>query len=464
MKKDIETGPVRLGAGAPGSSVGDAELGIDPRRAAMVGPRWKFLAEASAILDASLEYKETLVNVVKLVVPTIADYAIVVMRADDRSLTWGSATHTDPDRVQLVHQLREYVPSGETGRHPAAEAVRSGTTQVVNTIDDDYLRSVAKDDIHLALLRELAPTSYIVIPLGARGTTFGSLLMATTKDSGRRYTHRDVAIANEVGRRIASAVDRALLYRAAMEAGRAREKMVAVVSHDLKNPISTIQMAVTFLLEIVVPDDEAHAAERKHLGAIRRSTEGMYRLIHDLLDLAAFEAGQLHIAPSPTPIEVLLNDAVELLSPLATGKGVELISDIPSDLPPVDADRARVIQVFSNIGGNAIKFTPEGGRVVLSAAPRGSAVEFSVCDTGPGIPAEDLPHIFDRYWQANKKAHVGSGLGLAIAKGIVKGHGGEIRAESNPGRGSCLAFTLRVAPPQLQPIEVAQDISMRKTP
>ena len=381
----------------------------------------------------------------QLVVPRLADYAILALLADDGSLIWGYSAHCDPSKDALVGRLRAYQPHLTTQHHPTAEALRSGETQVINVVDETVLRSVARDGTHLALLRQLALTSVIVLPLAARGRILGSLLLATTRDSDRRYTDRDVAIANEVGRRVSLAVDRALLFRAAEHAGRARAEMVAVVSHDLKNPLATIQLAVSFLLEDLVPDDEAHQSEREQLNAIHRSAERMYRLIHDLLDVAAIEAGQLAVARSPLAVDVLVADALELLRPLAAAKHIALVTDLPPGLPPVVADRERVLQVFSNLGGNALKFTPENGRVEIRASGRDAAVEFAVRDTGPGIASEDLPHIFDRFWQAQKTARAGAGLGLAIAKGVIEAHGGAIQVESESGRGSRFTFTLPIA-------------------
>jgi signal transduction histidine kinase len=414
-------------------------------RGAIIGPRWRFLAEASEILDASLEYEETVTNVVRLAVPRLADSAIMVLLADDGSLTWGASEHRDPEKAALVSRLRAYQPHLTTPNHPVAEALRSGTTQVIDAVDEAFLRSVARDETHLALLRQLAPASIIIIPLTARGRVLGSLLLATARDFGRRYTDRDVVIAKEVGRRVALAVDRALLYRAAAQAARTREEMVAVVSHDLKNPLSTIQMVVSFLLEDLVPDDAAHQLERKQLHTIHRSAERMYRLIHDLLDVAAIEAGQLAVTRSPLAVDALVTDALEMLRPLAAAKRITLVADVSSELPAVAADHDRVLQVFSNIGGNAVKFTPEDGRVEIHVTVRDAVVEFAVSDTGPGIASEDLPRVFDRFWQAKKRARTGAGLGLAIAKGIVEAHDGRIRAESEPGRGSCFSFTLPVA-------------------
>jgi signal transduction histidine kinase len=440
MNREVEA--ELIGSLGRPASVARAGGRRDRHRGAIVGPRWRFLAEASELLDESLEYQQTLANVVALTVPRIADYSVIAVLTEDGSLGWGCSAHRDPAKAPIVARLHSYVPDLGTNSHPWAEAVRSGRTQVIKAVDDEYLRSIARDEDHLRLLRDLEPASYIIIPLAARGTILGSLLFATASDSGRRYTDRDVAIAKEVGRRVSFALDHAILYRAAEQAARSREETVAVVSHDLKNPLATIQMAVSFLKDEIVPNDDAHTLERKQLDVIHRSAARMHRLIHDLLDTAAIEAGHLQLSRSPTSVYELLIDAIELLRPLAAANRVELCTDVPPGLPSVLVDGERVLQVFSNIGENAIKFTPAGGRVELRVAAHEGAVEFTICDDGPGIAPEDLPHLFDRYWQAKRAARVGTGLGLPIAKRIVEAHAGQIHATSELGLGSCFAFTL----------------------
>jgi signal transduction histidine kinase len=419
-----------------------AERARDEDHGLPTSSHWQFLAEASELLDASLDHQETLANVVALAVPRIADYAIIALLGDDGTLGWGWSAHRDPTRAPLVARLHSYVPDLTTNDHPWAEVVHSGRSRIVESVTDGYLCSIARDATHLQLLRDLGPTSYIIIPLAARGRILGSLLFATDRDSGRRYAAHDLAIATEVGRRMSFAVDNATLYRAAEQAAHTREDMVAVVSHDLKNPLATIQMAVSFLKDEIVPDDEAHSLERKQLDVIQRSAARMHRLIHDLLDTAAIEAGHVQLARSPTTAYELVIDAIELLRPLAAAKRVELLADLPAGLPVVHADRERVLQVFSNIGGNAIKFTPPGGRVEFGVTDNGAALEFMIRDNGPGIPAADIKRVFERYWQAEKTKCIGSGLGLPIAKRLIEAHGGAIRAESRFGEGSRFTFTL----------------------
>jgi signal transduction histidine kinase len=222
-----------------------------------------------------------------------------------------------------------------------------------------------------------------------------------------------------------------------------RDDMVAVVSHDLKNPLATIQLAVGLLLEELVPDDTAHATIRKPLHAIKHTTEDMRRLIHDLLDLGAAEAGGFSLCRSRETAGVLIQEAIESVQALARVKQISLVADVPPGMPGLDVDRGRVLQIFSNLLGNAIKFSPPAGRVVVSARLGGdSFVAFTVSDKGPGIAAADLPHVFDRYWQVGKHRRGDVGLGLAIAKSIVEAHGGNISVESVLGKGSQFSFAL----------------------
>jgi signal transduction histidine kinase len=433
-----------------------ARLGetAERRRRAILGSRWEFLAEAGALMEASLDYEETLASVVELSVPTVADYCAIGVMDERGVVAWGSSVHRDPAKAELVAKLRKYTPNIGGMTHPGVQALLSGEPQLINTVDEAFLRILAVDETHLALLRELAPTAYLGVPLVARGHVLGLLIFVATAESGRRYTDSDVLFASEIGRRAAGAVDHAMLYRAAEEAGRDREKMVALVSHDLKNPLSTIQMAVSFLLEDIVPDDDAHALERRQLAAVKREAGRMYRLIHDLLDANAIEAGRLHVHRSPQEVSPLVDEVVETLRPLAAAKQIELALEAASGLPVLHADRDRLFQVFSNLGGNAIKFTPEGGRVLIRARQENDAVAFDVMDTGPGIPPADVPRVFDRYWQAKKTASLGSGLGLTIAKGIVEAHGGRIDVSSVPGEGTVFSFTIPLGMTATTTVEV----------
>jgi signal transduction histidine kinase len=170
----------------------------------------------------------------------------------------------------------------------------------------------------------------------------------------------------------------------------------------------------------------------------------MDRLIQDLLSVTTIEAGRLSIAPRKLRVEELFQDALEMLESSAREKSITLKVDRAADLPPVRGDAARVLQVFSNLVGNAVKFTPEGGVITLSAARADNRIYCTIADTGPGIPPEDLPRIFGKFWQSKRGDKRGVGLGLAIARGIVEAHGGTINVRSEMGRGSAFSFSLPV--------------------
>jgi signal transduction histidine kinase len=397
---------------------------------------------ARAFLDRSIRFDETIANVVRLVVPRVADYAAIALVADEGAVTWGFSAHCNPVREPLVGRLRSTQPhlSQAMFTSPKPDAV-----QFIRRVDSDVLRRVAHDDNHLALLSGLGLTSMIILRLTTRRRLLGTLVLATSADSERLYDDHDIAIATEVARRVSAALERALLLRAAEHAARAREEVLAVVAHDLKNPVNTIQLAACFLLDEVISDNQERGLERKTLGVIARAAKQMDRLIRDLLDVAAIEAGRLALDAGPLAVEMIVNDALELLRPIAVSRSIALVADLPGDLPRVTADRDRVLQVLSNLGGNAVKFSSEGGRVRIVAQAAGPVVEFAIHDNGAGISHGDLPHIFDRFWQQKPTARLGTGLGLAIAKGIIDAHGGDLRAESEPGKGSCFTFTLPVA-------------------
>jgi signal transduction histidine kinase len=165
-------------------------------------------------------------------------------------------------------------------------------------------------------------------------------------------------------------------------------------------------------------------------------------MIDDLLDISRIEAGRLAIDPAPEPVGPIVREAIETHRASAEEHGIELGFRLDDPLPPVIADRDRVLQVLGNLLANAVKFTPAGGRVEVGASREGEEVRWWVEDSGPGIPPEHLPHLFDRFWQARRSHRRGLGLGLAIVKGLVEAHGGRVWVESEPGRGSRFQFTL----------------------
>jgi PAS domain S-box-containing protein len=259
-----------------------------------------------------------------------------------------------------------------------------------------------------------------------------------TDDRGR--VHRVVNVIHDVTDQRRVELDNVRLVGEAQEALRAREDLLAIVSHDLRNPLGVVLASTSLLLKANLPPDKQERA-RRQVEAIQRAGNRMNRLIRDLLDFASIQAGRLSVSMRPQEVAAMVNEVLEVMEPLAAAKSLRLVADVSPDLA-IRCDHDRVIQLFSNLVGNAIKFTPDGGSITVRAATEGDIVRFSVADTGPGIPADELPHVFDRYYQAQRKNRDGIGLGLSIARGIVEAHGGRIWVESEEGKGSTFSFTL----------------------
>jgi signal transduction histidine kinase len=246
-----------------------------------------------------------------------------------------------------------------------------------------------------------------------------------------------------IAERAALAIEHARLYQAALHAKQLRDEVLAVVAHDLRNPVTALIMQATALRR---RPPEPERRNPRPIETILRAAQRMNRLIGDLLDVTLIEAGQLGIERARVPARQLAVESVDAQRALAAASSLDVRLELADDLPDVWGSPDRLRQVFENLIGNAIKFTPAGGRVTIGAAPRDGELLFWVADTGCGIPAGDLPRVFDRFWRASKEARHGAGLGLPITRGIIEAHGGRVWVESVVGRGSVFFFTLPGAP------------------
>ena len=280
--------------------------------------------------------------------------------------------------------------------------------------------------------------SVIAVPLMAGERLLGAIALGACKGS-LDHGEADVRLAEELAWRVATALENARLYRAANDAAKARDEVLAIVAHDLRNPLSTIVLQAAALR----CQSPSRAAVETTAATIERAATRMMRLIEDLLDIGCIEAGRLSMQPARVEVRTFLIDFVESQRHLARAASIDLRLQAPTDMATVLADRHRLSQVFENLVGNALQFTGSGGQVTVAAQVREADVLFSVRDSGSGIPPEHLPHVFDRFWQARRVERQGAGLGLSIAKAIVEMHGGRIWVESTPGEGSCFLFTFR---------------------
>jgi signal transduction histidine kinase len=280
--------------------------------------------------------------------------------------------------------------------------------------------------------------SIATVPLVVSGTLVGVIALIASEGS-RQYDAGDLRLAEELAGRTAIALENASLYRTARDATRLRDEVLGIVAHDLRNPLGIIALQAAMLArrEKLPAGSEARAGE-----AIERAAARMTRLIQDLLDVSRMEAGRLSIEPTTLDARTFLVECVESQRQLADDASVELRLLAPSPMPSVRADRDRLLQVFENLIGNALRFSRSGGQVTVAVEALDDEVLFSVRDNGAGISTEHLAHLFDRFWQAPRASRQGAGLGLPIVKGVVESHGGRIWVESTPGKGSCFFFTI----------------------
>jgi signal transduction histidine kinase len=277
------------------------------------------------------------------------------------------------------------------------------------------------------------------MPLRARNRVFGAIALVST-DPQRSCGEEEVALAHSIAAQVSGAIDNAALYRDERRASQMRDELLGIVSHDLRNPLSAISMCARVLAE----HEPATAPARAEVaGAILDSVAAMQRLIQDLLDAATIESGHLRITAELVSIDAVLRGVRTMMSEAAKERGVELAFDTAPDLPAVELDTMRMEQVLANLVGNAIKFTEDGGRVMVRSRSAPGGLRIEVEDTGMGIPTESLPHIFDRFWHARRSSRTaGTGLGLAIARGIVLAHGGTLSVQSEVGVGSTFSIVL----------------------
>jgi PAS domain S-box-containing protein len=396
----------------------------------------QILVEAGAVLSSSLDYNQTLKTIAQLVVRNLADFCIVDIYEQPEHVRRVTVVHADPAKAAACEALAA-LPL-ERQHTLAGTALDSRQTRLMVDIGPEDWKAMAQNAEHLRLAYELDPRSVMVAPLEAPSGVLGALVFASA--TPRRYGARDLPLATELGRRAALAIENARLYEAAQRATKARNDVLGVVAHDVRNPLSSIELAATILHHQLSTHGFAEALP--HVEALQRSGRRANRLIQDLLDATRIEAGALTVAKAPLNVSAMVTEAVDSQRLRADAADLRLDVELTRPLPVIRADRDRLLQVLENLIGNALKFTPAGGRVTVGAAPRMNNLLFWVADSGQGIAADDLPHVFDRFWQAKKAERHGAGLGLPICKGIVEAHGGRIWVESVLERGTTFYFTI----------------------
>ena len=401
--------------------------------------RQRYLADVSATLAGSLDYESTLASLIRLQVPVLADACVIDVVQESGALRRiAYAPAESPMAAPLATLAAHHAPTWDS---PAVviDVLRTREPALVAEVTDDWLEAHTDTPEEAELRRATGVRSLLIVPLVARDQVLGALTLM--RATGERYVEGDIPLAIDVASRAALALDNARLYRDARHATQARDEVLGIVSHDLRNPLSAIAMCSKALLDGAAAEPDP--TRRELATAINESAGWMSRLIQDLLDVSTIEAGRLSVECGIEDVRGILERVVSMFVRMAAERGIELTVAVDDDVPEIRADGERLIQAIANLVGNAAKFTARGGAIRLCARTRGADVEIDVEDTGAGIAADELPYVFERYWhKARGGSERGSGLGLAIAKGIVEAHGGRIDVRSTVGVGT--VFTIIV--------------------
>lgn len=431
-----------------------------------------FLAEAGALLATTLEYETTLASIAGLAVPYLADWCSVDIVEEGGAIVHLAVAHVDPKKLKTGRDLLRRYPPDAHASDGIARALRTGRPELVRDVTYEWIARQARDEDHLRLLRALEPHSWLCVPMIARGRTLGAITFVAS-ESGRRYGPNDVALAEELARRAALAVDNARLYRAAEQeiaerrraeedlvkardeaeaASRAKSLFLANMSHELRTPLNAVIGYSEMLQEEA--EDQGLDDFIPDLQKIHKAGNHLLDLINDVLDLSKIEAGRMELFLESFDVTGMVRDVATTSQPLAQKNANTLDVQTAPDLRLMYADMTKVRQCLLNLLSNACKFT-QNGTIHLEAirqreAVGGDWIVFRVTDSGIGMTAEQQRRLFEPFTQADAsttRRFGGTGLGLALTRRFCRMMGGDVTVDSTVGQGA--TFTIRL-PAQVQ--------------
>jgi PAS domain S-box-containing protein len=441
---------------AAGKPIGMRGVTLDMSARRRAEESLRFLARVSEQVTSSLDARTTMESAAEVALPILGELCVIDL-IEGSTIRRGAARHVDPSMQDAVRLLKTYDPRTDLPYGPPA-SIRSGKPEVVHELPPEEIAKRGSDEAYRDVLRRLGTQSYMTVPLIARAGTIGAVTVSSRQKN--RYDTADLELAQLFARRVALALENAQLHMAAVEANRAKDEFLATVSHELRTPM-TATLGWVRMLTIGSLDEETMQLA---LDSIDRSTKAQARLIEDILDVSSIISGKFRLEIGPVDIGAVITNAIETLRPAATAKQIAI--DVSLDFtPPVQGDANRLQQVVWNLLSNAIKFVPRGGHIAVKLACGESAARIVVSDDGPGIDPAFLPHVFERFRQADgssARAHSGLGLGLAIVRHLAELHGGNATVES-AGSGQGARFTVEL-PLEASRSDAVQQVFPVQTP
>lgn len=446
MRWILSRGRIEYDAAGEAERMVGAVVDITGRKRAEDGLR--FLARAGVILGGSLDLEVTLRNVAQFVVDTMADCCYFDIAAEDGDVRRLGFAHKYPEERHKLETVGRFTTKEQRLQHPLAQTLLAGETIFLPSVHDDWLRGISVSDPHYRHLLSIRLRSLLIVPVSADSKIIGALTLCLLGENADRFSESDRHLAEELGRRAGAIIQNALLHRQLQQVGedlrqinRQKDEFLATLAHELRNPLAPLANAVQIMLR--APDAQmlARAGEM-----MNRQVRQMTRLIDDLLDVSRIGRGKISLKRERIDLLAAITQSLEATSPLVAECGHEISLDLSPRPLFVDADLVRMTQVFSNLLTNAIKFTPHGGRIRITAAETDGYAVVAIRDNGVGIPADKLAQVFEMFAQVDIGAEHGRGglgIGLTLVLRLVEMHGGTVCVHSE-GTGKGTEFTVKL--------------------
>ncbi len=415
--------------------------------------RLHFMVESAKILSVTTDFRKRLQEKARLTVPSLADWCAIDILTENGNVERVTAVHQNPKMVNYLFEFEKRFPNDPEHPGGAANVIRTGEAVFVPRITEEMLAAGARSPEHLEAIRKLNLNSIMILPITANGMTLGAMSLAYA-ESGRTYSKSDLEFFQEFCYHMGVVLDNAHLFDEVRRRDKAKDIFLASLSHELRNPLAPIQSSLELLRMRDLPSEA-----REELDVIDHQFRHMSKLLNDLLDVSRFTKDRFEISPQPTELRRLVERSLRANDTMLRAADITLHFSAPSAPIQIMADETRLEQAVTNLISNASKFTPTGGSIWVDIFKEDDQAVIKIRDNGVGIHPDDLPKIFEMYYQATQeRKHKASGLGigLLLVQRILALHGGSVEAKSE-GLGKGSEFTVRLPISEMAPAQPDAD-------